>query len=262
LVSRATQGSVIESAPKPNGAADTLPENAPPPWVLTPGNTDNDGRYQAIMEHNDALSHQLEESQQSLAAYREEVDRLSQQVAEMGGGGDVDLVKENSELQMKVKELLLAAEAAAPAAAAAAQSSGEGEQMWLAEKEVLMSMMTEKEVTAETLADKVAELEKALEEAAAGGGAAAEATAAAARATAAAAAAEAAGGDDARGGGVVWCVGMGCAWQRPRTASFHKRDTRGDSRPEIRNSQPQESEFQTRLKLHAGCASIRSPQRA
>ena len=57
-----SQGTVIEAASKPNGAADMLPENAPPPWVLTPGGTatGDDGRIAAFMAQNDELQHDLE----------------------------------------------------------------------------------------------------------------------------------------------------------------------------------------------------------
>jgi hypothetical protein len=57
-----SQGAVIEAAAKPNGAADLLPENAPPPWVLTPGGTasGHDERIHAIMAQNDELSLHLE----------------------------------------------------------------------------------------------------------------------------------------------------------------------------------------------------------
>jgi predicted RNase H-like nuclease (RuvC/YqgF family) len=123
----------------------------------------------------------------SVQAHREEIERLTQQLSEKGGG-DVDLVKENSELQMKVKELQAAA-AAAPPAEAASHNVDEQEQAWVAEKkvlkeeqEVLIKMMTEKEEMTESLMEKVAHLEKALEEAAAGSGVAADAAAAAARA--------------------------------------------------------------------------------
>lgn len=57
-----SQGAVIEAAAKPNGAADMLPENAPPPWVLTPGGTASgqDERIHAIMAQNDELTLNLE----------------------------------------------------------------------------------------------------------------------------------------------------------------------------------------------------------
>eukprot|EP00854_Cymbomonas_tetramitiformis_P015335 gene15335-18141_t len=202
---------------------DELPENAPPPWVLTdeeaaimaaaggdssPATPKSlaaslaDGKELIkLRATKEQLETELEVAKMNTDVYRQEMDRLHDELDALQNGTEGDasesrsssrelsaLKSENMELQQKVAEL--------QKSGGGGGGGGGGEdleeaEMWQAEKEVglgeagghwgmqvLMSMMEEKEVQVEQLEKEVEELKLKSTAAVANGEAAAAATAA------------------------------------------------------------------------------------
>mmetsp|Transcript_12113 Transcript_12113/g.23017 ORF Transcript_12113/g.23017 Transcript_12113/m.23017 type:complete len:879 (+) Transcript_12113:141-2777(+) len=156
----------VECAPISKGAADTLPENAPPPWVDVgnPKSATFNEDVEALKRQNEQLRAEREDFMINSQVYKGEIERLSKELSQSYQSADGDagplmenLSNENSRLEMKVKELELRVateggeQVASATAAATSKAKQESEQLWLAEKEVLMSMMEEKETQVESL---------------------------------------------------------------------------------------------------------------
>ncbi|KAK3236867.1 hypothetical protein CYMTET_53018 [Cymbomonas tetramitiformis] len=198
------------ASPAQGALEDELPENAPPPWVLTdeeaaimaaaggdssPATPKSlaaslaDGKELIkLRATKEQLETELEVAKMNTDVYRQEMDRLHDELDALQNGTEGDasesrsssrelsaLKSENMELQQKVAEL--------QKSGGGGGGGGGGEdleeaEMWQAEKEVLMSMMEEKEVQVEQLEKEVEELKLKSTAAVANGEAAAAATAA------------------------------------------------------------------------------------